>query len=153
MPRKADSLENIMKRTILLVIGWLAACFILFAALAEIDFALNFFNWQPNWDWRTPTFGFVALVSIVAIWFLARATRDRFSLIASFVVCLILVGFAFCVLPAESLVKTEGGGPWAGILDRHTPSPLWFRGSVAFFLTLPGVIWFVCLKRNRQPLL
>jgi hypothetical protein len=136
-----------MKRTIMLVIGWLAACFILFAALMQIDFILNLFSWRPyKWDWRIPISGVGVLASITAIWFLAKATRDRVSRVVSLLVCLVLVWIAIHFLPAEPIDHS-------GYLGRSEPSPLWFRGSMAVLMALPGVIWLVCLKRNRRPLL
>jgi ABC-type xylose transport system permease subunit len=139
-----------MKRTIMLTIGWLAACFVLFIALMQIYFALNFFDWQPKWDWWIPVYGFGVLASIAAAWFLARATHDQFSLIASLVVCLIMVGFAIRILPAEQIGPPKGDGLLAGLFDRHSTSPLWFRGGMVAFMVLPGVFWIVWLLRNRR---
>src|SRR5688572_24690039 len=139
-----------MKRIIILTIGWFTACIVLFAALMQINFALNFFDWNPEWNWRIPVSGLGVLASIIAIWFLARATRDRFSLTASLVVCLILAGFAFFILPPEQVDPPKGGGLLAGLFARHSPSPWWFRIGLVAFMVLPGVFWLVWLRRNRR---
>lgn len=123
----------------MLIIGWLAACFVLFAALMAIYFSKNFFDWQPNWDWRTSIFGICVLASITATWFLARATRDWFSLIVSSILCLALAGFAFYILPAEQIDKVKDTDLVGNIFPRHSASPLWFRGGIAAFMALPAV--------------
>jgi len=139
-----------MKRTIILVIGWLAAYFILYAALMQIYVGLNLFDWQPKWDWRFPISGFCILASIVASWFLARAAHDRFSLIASFVVSLISVVFALFILPAEQIDTSKESGFLAGSYVRHSVSPLWFRGGIAAFMALPAAIWIGWLLWHRR---
>jgi hypothetical protein len=130
-----------MKHTLLLIAGWLVACFVLFAALFAIDIDLNLLSWDPKWDWRVALLAICVLVSLTSIWFLARATRDRVSLIASLVVCLTMIGFALSILPAE---ETD--------FLRTSPSPWWFRGTIAALMGVPAVWWLTWLLRHRSHL-
>ena|ERR1700733_3203812 len=132
----------------LLALGWLAACFVLFAAVSLIYFDLNVFDWNPKWDWGIPVCGIGALASITAIWFLGRATRDWFSFVLSLFLCLLLAGFALLFLPAEPIVPK---GAWFS--GRHSTSPWWFRISLAILMVLPAVFWFVgwLLRHRRRP--
>jgi hypothetical protein len=139
-----------MKRALMLTVGWLAACFIMFASLMQMDFALNLFDWHPEWDWRIPIFGACVLASITMIWFLAKVTHDRFSFIASMIMCLALLCIAVGFIPPEKPEPATVTGILAGFFLRHTPSPWWFRGSIAVCLTLPAALWFGWQLRHRR---
>jgi hypothetical protein len=140
-----------LKRAILLIIAWVAASAALVAALVGINVLLNLFDWSPHWDWRLALSALGILASTVAIWFLARATHDRCTRIASFVLCLTLIVCAFSVLPPEHIdPPPEGGGFLAGLFLRHSPSPIWFRGGICSFMAMPAGFWVVWLLRNRR---
>ena len=126
-------------RTLVILVGWIAAAVTLSYAIAGLDFHWNFFNWSPTWDVGAIVAGLVILSALVGIWFLANATRDSISRVVSVLVCLILVVFAAAyVLPAEPAT--------GGFLGRSTPSPLWFRGGCFLLLSLPSVFWLLKVR-------
>jgi hypothetical protein len=124
-----------MKRSFMLIVGWLAACFILVAGLFRAEWVLNLFNWNPeSWDWSIPVSAAGVLVGITAVWFLAKASRDSASRVASLLVCFFLVWLAIQVLPAEPLDHS-------GFLGRSESSPLWYRSGLALLLCVPVIFW------------
>jgi len=150
-------------RAIMLGIGWLAAGNILLYGVVGWDFDWNFFNFSPKWNR-----GFIydmlgILVSLAAIWFLAKASRDKTSRAVSLLVCVLLAAGAVSGLPSEKIPTAEREqalvskiGPQSttgqvigGIVEiqivrafsRSEPSPLWFRGGVALLLCVPSVFW------------
>lgn len=142
-----------MKQKLTLIVGWLAACFLLFAALFLIDWELNLWDWDPDWDWRISILGTGVLTSITAIWFLARATRDRLSLIISLILCLALLLYGIGILPPEEVTtvsKSGWDGFFANLLARRSPSPFWFRGGIAVLTELPAVFWLAWTLRHRR---
>ncbi len=135
-----------MKRSIMLSVGWLAASYTLFFAVAGLDFALNGFDWSPKIilnEARVRTVTLACAVSILgallATWFLVRATRDRVSRAVSLIACLALVGWAIFWFPAERTVPAEPGH--MHFFARESASPLWYRGVRVLLMSLPSVFW------------
>lgn len=123
-----------MIRTLMIIIGWLAAGYALLHVMFGLEFHWNFFNWSPKWDSKTALDVVGILAVLVCILFLVRATRDRASQVVSVLVCLFLAAFAFVyVLPAEPLT--------GGFLGRTMPSPLWYRAGCSALFCLPSVFW------------
>ena len=164
-------------RAIMLGIGWLAAGNILLYGVVGWDFDWNFFNFSPKWNR-----GFIydmsgILVSLAAIWFLAKASRDKTNRAVSLLVCVLLAAGAVSGLPPEKTTTAEREqavvskiGPQSttgqvigGIVEiqivrafsRSEPSPLWFRGGLALLLCVPSVFWvwwtFRRLVQKRSP--
>jgi hypothetical protein len=124
-----------MIRTLLIIIGWLAACYALLNVVGGVNIGWNLFNWSPpKWDAGVVIAGVIVLAILGCIWFLARMTRDRVSQVMSFIVCLSLAGIAFTLLPAEHLTCRA-------FLCRTMPSPLWYRGGIFVILCSPCVMW------------
>jgi len=121
-----------MKRAILLIPGWLAITAALLYAIVMLDMRWNFFDWHPTWDSEALAYLLVIAGALLAVPFIARATRDRVSQIASLVVCLALM-VAILSLPAEHTSH--------GLLGRTAVSPLWYRAGRALLLSLPGIFW------------
>ena len=120
-----------MRRTILLTLGWLAAALGLYAALLGLELCWNLYNWQPRLD--TDSMGLIggALSFLVAIRFLAGATRDGVSQGVAWLTCLALLALAVYVLPPEPLTT--------GLFARTVASPLWYRAGRFLLLVLPSM--------------
>ena len=137
----------------MLILGWITASLALCFALLLTDCLWNMFDWNPQWDARGALYGFGVLTMLVAIWFLARATRDKVSLTVSFIVCLMLVGLALYAFDPEPTTAADMPAKGSDLLGpffvRHASSPLWYREARLVLMTLPGMFWFVWLMRNR----
>ena len=129
-----------MKKSIMLIVSWTVAAGALFYTVLLLSFHWNFFNWSPKWDLETVAELLIALTICAAIWFLARASRDKASRIVSILVCLLLAGFALALCPAEATS--------AGWLGRTQPSPVWFRAGRLLLLCVPAIIWCWWLRRH-----
>lgn len=131
-----------MKRTNKVIIGWLLACGALIFALLMLELCYNLFGWSPpEFDLSAFVLGLCFAVPLIAIWFLARVTHDRISLIVAIITCLVLVALGIIsVLPEPT---TEGDA----LFTRHFASPLWYRGGKLFLMCLPGVF---CLWGRRR---
>lgn len=126
-----------MKRSVILILAWLAASGVLFTALSVLDADWNFFSWNLEWDRTALLCGVGAVGALAAFWLLARARADRPSQIASLIICLLLFGFAVLAFPAEPVQ-----GPPGGLLNRTEASPLLYRGARTLLFSLPTVFWF-----------
>jgi uncharacterized membrane protein YciS (DUF1049 family) len=153
-------------RTLGLIIGWLAAGYALFDALMSLEFHWNFFNFHENWDAKTIRIIAQFLAVGVGFWFLAKASRDRASRVASLLICLFLAGLAICaVLPPETLtqahMRPEHSSDSAAsalvtlaldkVFSRHAPSPLWYRGCLTALFFVPGIFWARQMRRQIFP--
>jgi hypothetical protein len=127
-------------RMMAIIAGWLLAGYALLSVMMGLGFHWNLFNWSPKLDFKVFVDGLVLVGILGGTWFLARATRDKVGRVTSLLVCLLLVAFAFTLLPAEPLT--------AGFLGRTAPSPLWYRGGCFVLLCLPGVIWLSTARRH-----
>jgi hypothetical protein len=134
------------KRAIMLIIGWLAAGVTLLNGVFRFDFHWDFFGWgvHPKWDSETITDIFVIFTAETGIWFLAKASRDRASRVASLLVCLFLAGLAVVNYYYDGLPRQ---GIFGGPIE---PPPFWFRGGITLLMCLPGVFW---VWRERRQLI
>jgi hypothetical protein len=130
-----------MKRIIMMIVGWFAAIGTLVWLVLWLSLHWNFWDWSATWDRGTWLSFLGILIVIAAIWFLAKASRDRASRAMSLLACILVAGFAVSLFPAE---KTTG----QGFLARTQPSPFWFREGRVLLLCVPGIIWF-CWRRRR----
>jgi hypothetical protein len=150
--------SRVMIRAILLVMGWLAAGYVLFYSFFCLDWDWNFFNFSPKLNRQFVEVMSSVLVALVAMWFLVRASRDKTSRVLSMLVCGCLAWFSIQTLqpekikyvpvPAFSSKMTDQQAIAALIkyrissaLSRSKPSPFWFRGGQTLLLALPGIFW------------
>lgn len=125
-------------RVILLLIGWLAASCVLLYSMLCLDMNWNFFSFSPRWNWAVPGQIVGIVGSLAAIWFLAKASRDRAGRVGSLLVCLLLTGGAvFYFFHAAR-----------GILGGARDIPIWYRGSLTLLFCLPGIFW-IWWERRR----
>src|SRR5208283_1934627 len=86
----------------------------------------------------------VAMSSIfladAAIWFLARASRDKTSRAVSLLVCVLLAGFAVWGLHQDESKHD--------IFGAHYEIPLWYRGGRTLLVCVPGVFWVWWTRRH-----
>ena len=131
-----------MTRSILLVAGWLLSVVGLYAAVLILELYWNFFDWQPELNLKT--WGSLAAMfcALVAMRFLAWATRDRISQGVSLVLCLSHLALGIYVFPAEPITQ--------GLFARERPSPLWYRAGRFFVLAGPAAFWILALRRRRK---
>jgi hypothetical protein len=129
-----------MKRAILLTLGWLLAAAGLYVALVMLELYWNLFDWQPRLDLKGSGLIFGILAVLAVIWFLARASHDRFSQAVSLAACLALLALALYVFPPEPMTQ--------GLFAREAPSPLWYRIARFVLLALPSVFWGLGLLRQ-----
>jgi len=127
-------------RAILLVIGWLAASCTLFYSVAILDLCWNFFSFHPKWDLGTIIAMLGFLVALTAIWFLAKASRDKANCVVSLLLCVLLAGLAVWGLHQDKNAK--------GIFGGHYEIPLWYRGGRTLLFCLPGVFWVWWTRRH-----
>jgi hypothetical protein len=127
-------------RAIMLVIGWLAAsCALAYSvALWELDW--NFFWFSPKWDLGLIYAMLGVLVALTAIWFLAKASRDKANCVVSLLLCLLLAGIAVWGLHQDEHAT--------GIMGGHYEIPLWYRGGRTLLLCVPGVFWVWWTRRH-----
>ena len=124
---------SIMKRSILLCLGWLVVTAGLAYAVVAWWVAWNLFSFKMDGD-PMGLLGMAGiLLALAACWFLARATRDRGSRIVSLVLCILVLGIGLMYLPAEPVTH--------GFLGRSAPSPIWFRGGLVLASAMPLVFW------------
>ena len=120
-----------IRRAILLFIGWLtASCTLLYSMLC-LNLNWNFFSFSPRWNWAVPGQIVGIVGALVALWFLAKVSRDRASRAMSLLVCLFLIGIGIF-----NFFQVEHG-----ILGGVREIPIWYRGGLALFLCLPGIFW------------
>ena len=132
-------------RAVLLIIGWLAAGYGLFFCVFWLDWDWNFFNFSPRWSVRLIREMAGILAALTAIWFLAKASRDKASRAVSLLVCLLLAGQAVAWSTAEPLSDSQPverreiaqatnseqamvlimNRRIEGIFSRKEPSPIW----------------------------
>jgi hypothetical protein len=127
-------------RAILLIIGWLAASCTLLYSLFRWEFNWNFFTFSPKWNLELIAEMLGVLVADVAIWFLAKASRDKASRAVSLLVCVLLAGLAVAVLHEDEHARGMFGGP--------RTIPLWYRGGRTLLLCVPSVFWIWWTRRH-----
>ncbi len=169
--------NRIMIRSILLIIGWLAASFTLTYGVAGWDCNWNLFHFSPRWNLGVMVELSGVLVALVAMWFLAKASRDKTSRGVSLLICVFLAAGSVLFFPSEKIsvpqpvpalspqmtsdqamhyiMKIRIDRAISSIFSRSVPSPLWFRGGRTLLLSLPGIFWvwltFSRLVQNRSP--
>ena len=104
-----------MKRAILLTFGWLTSGLGLYFMLVILELYWNVYDWQPRWDSQAAGLIAGVFLFLVAMRFLARATRDRASRGVSLVLCLGMLALAFYVLWPEPITQ--------GLFARERASP------------------------------
>lgn len=163
--------DNTIIRAILLAIGWLVAGCMLTYGIAGWDLDWNLFHFSPRWKMGVVVELLGILVALFAMWFLARASRDKMSRVLSMLVCVYLGWFSIQALQPEKIKsipipvvdsKTTDGQAVAAYmkyriesaLSRSQPSPFWYRGSQMLALALPAIFlvgWILRdLARNRS---
>jgi len=146
-----------MKRVILLVVGWMTALGLFGCGIGMLEIGWNLFDFSPHLNLGTIGVALVVTGALVAVWFLAKASRDRVTLVVSILACGALALLGILCLPAEQ-VDTKR----FLFFGRTQPSPLWFRAGRAALLCLPGIIclWWRLIRRyfahqtdgpNRSP--
>lgn len=142
-------------RATVLIFGWMAAAYALMGGVLGLDFHWNFFNFHTEWDLKT----LKIIVKIFAIetgfWYLAKASRDRITRVISLFLCLFLVVSAMSCLHPEQVKPLDihptdsVGVMWIkAAMHRKAPSPLWYRGGLAFLFLLPGMFWIWWERRH-----
>ncbi len=145
--KKVGNDHKIM-RAILLIIGWLATGCMLFYSAVALDFDWNLFGFSPKWNLQLFPEICSLLVALPAIWFLAKASRDKANCAVSLLVCMLLAGFAVYLLHDDESKQ--------GILRGHYEIPLWYRGGRTLLLCVPSVflVWWtrrhVAQKRSPE---
>ncbi len=138
-------------RSILTLLGWLAACFVFYWAMTMLDLLWNFFDWSPKFDPDVVMAGLEIAGSILAIWLLARITRDKVSQTGSCVLCVILVAVAVVWAWPETVSDPHFFKSYGeALLARRSPSPLWFRGGRVLVMALPAMFWVLWFRRHRR---
>jgi hypothetical protein len=135
-------------QTILLIIGWFTAGFLLLWGMVSLDLHWNFIIWKPKYD-SAAMFGyFTMLATVIGIWFLVKADNHKTTRLLSLLICLYLSWRAiFVCLPAEKqYAHAHGDGSpmsefFAANLNDRTPSPFWYRGINALLLLSPTLFW------------
>lgn len=125
-------------RTIMLSAGWLAAAAALLYSVLLLNLQWNLFDWSPRLDLGTAVYAAGIAISLCAIWFLSKCSRDKISLSVAVLACLILAWAAINSFPAETVTH----GLFFG---RSQPRPLWFRSSIALLLCIPCIFcaWWI----------
>ena len=116
----------------LLIVGWLAAGFMLLCGVMGFALGWDFLSFHPRWDVGTIFDALIILVTETGIWFLAGAGRSRASRVVSLLVCLFLAGWGLLVVYPEEV---------RGVFGSREPSPFWFRGGLTLLLWAPGIFW------------
>jgi hypothetical protein len=137
--KKVEKGDRII-RAIMLLIGWLAASCALAYSVVIWDFDWNFFSFSPEWNLGLIWAMLGILVALAAIWFLAKASRDKANCVVSLLLCLLLAGFAVCYLHADEHAPSIWGG--------HGKIPLWYRGGRTLPLCVPCVFWVWWARRH-----
>ena len=120
-------------RSIALCIGWIVAGGALGYGVLFLWIDWNLFDFNPKFD--TTYAGLVAaiLIALAGCAGLALASKDWGSRIVSLLVCLLLIALGANFLPPDHVTH--------GFLGRSTPTPFWFRSSLAMTLCLPFGLW------------
>lgn len=147
-------------RSIMLIFGWLAASYVLAACMFSLDFNWNFFKFSPRWNREGIIEILGMFAAVVALWFLAKASRDKVSRAVSLLVSVLMAGCVIETFPAEKLAEPITLDPNADAmhelmramisraLDRHVPSPLWYRGGLSLLLCMPVIFWIWSARRR-----
>lgn len=134
MTRLSTRTGEAMIRAFLLVLGWLAAAFCLWALLVVLEVYWNLYNWQPEFDLSALGAALGVCLALVSLLLLARAGGRGAVRGVALVVCLTLLVLAVYVAPPEPLTS--------GLFARERSSPNWYRVSRFCVLALPTVFWF-----------
>jgi len=124
-----------MTRGIMLSIGWLAATGVLLYVVLMLDLRWSLFGWSPELNRGTIIDAIYVVISLSAIWFLGKVSRDKVSCGVAVFACVTLAWFAIVLFPVES--ATQGL-----LLTCPQPSPLWFRVGRTLLLCMPGIFCF-----------
>jgi hypothetical protein len=127
-------------RAIVLVFGWLAASCALAYSVVFWDFDWNFWSFSPEWNLKLIWAMLGVLVADAAIWFLAKASREKASRAVSLMFCVILAGFAVVWLRADERAT--------GVFGGAREVPLWWRGWRTLLLCVPSVFWVWWRRRH-----
>lgn len=130
--KKVEKNHKIM-RTVLLIIGWLAAVWALFYGVFIWEFNWNFFQFSPQWNLAVMVGLSGILAALTAMWFLAKANSDKATHVVSLLLCVLLAGIAVCALHADESAR--------GIIGGHYEVPFWYRAGRTLVLWLPGAFW------------
>lgn len=133
-------------RWIILVVGWLIGGSILLCSISAVDIDWNLFSFSPKWNLQLIVALCCVVLALTAIWFLAKANRNKANSVVSFFVCVLLVACAALELRSDEHAT--------GILGGHRDVPLWYRFAKTVLLCLPLVFsaWWArrCFFRSRD---
>jgi hypothetical protein len=129
-------------RTLFTTLAWILVNALFLAIIVGLEFDLNFFNWHLRWTLQVG--GCIAGLPVIAVmlYYLARATQDRWVLALSSLACLALVGIVLSAVGPEPT-----GGGWLG---RSAPSPAWYRWGRVLVGCMPIAFWTWALVRVNQ---
>lgn len=92
-----------MVRVLALIAGWMAAGWLLSLCIVFLDMDWNFFNFSPKWSWSVVAEMLGIVLTLTALWFLARASRDKASRIVSLIICVLVMYDVVNTFTAESI--------------------------------------------------
>ena len=93
---------------------WLAVGGGLFFAAAVVDVSMNFFDWDPSYEWPFPMGVAVGIGLIPITVALVRRTRGRVATTVAILVAVGLAGFGLYLLPAEPVNPGQFLGAGSG---------------------------------------
>src|SRR5207248_10921725 len=111
---------SVMRRVLLLCLGWLAATLVLYLGLLLLDVYWNLVSWHPRWDSVVLLVLFSLATATAGFALLARASYDRLTRSVSLILCGALLALGIYSCPAEAL--------GTGLFGRDAASPVWYRG-------------------------
>ena len=131
--------------------SWIVAGVTLFLCTTALLVNWNLMNWEPALEMETALcIAVIIAIEIFTIW-MAKRTRENFSIIVSLLVCVALVmlgTFWFTGFLDES--SQFDGSIWS----RKRKSPIWFRITFLSLYLIPLISWFRYpfrdLKKSRK---
>ena len=121
-----------------LAVAWVIAGIVVFYAMVVLSLSWNLFSWNFSFEMTEFIIIAVAVLAVLSIFFLAKKSRHGFEIWVSFIVALVLFGYAIAIF-IEHHSETLG----TAIFSRSTYSPHWFHLLVLAFFTAPAVIWLL----------
>jgi len=132
-----------MKRAILASIGWCTAGGVLYGSVLALDLHWNLFTWAPEPDLISLLLFCGVAIGTGLAWGVAKYSHSNLSRGIGMLFCLFLACAGLYSTKAEPL-QLEGA------LPRKAASPVWYRGSRAILMSLPGVFLYCRWRRNKK---
>ena len=139
---------SVLKSSIYSLLWITAGCALFYFGLA-LELSVNFFSWNPGFDWETVLAAAAVIAVEIFIFRLAGTTQTILVHGVSLIVCIALavIGALFFLEHLNETIEC-GGGFITHLMNRRTLSPAWYRVMHLTLYLIPLFFWGYCLFRR-----